>query len=490
MAQDRGDIPEQADIDLKIRIVDSNKKAPTFISQPESPIQLYENFRDHDAAIVNLTATSNLPNPDLQFQLLTGKTLSTNKEPTFLLQAVNNNTAVLKLRASELDYESITEYTLTVRVTNADSLSAVAKVIIKILDVNDNIPTFMELITENDISGSVFENEPPGTAVMQVQATDKDGTSPNNVVKYELADHQDLFSIDENTGEIRTKQSFDREETSVYNVKVKAVDGAPSSLYKTGDPNHDEQVFRIKIDDKNDNPPRFTESVYVVGPIDESTDTNKMVTEVKAVDKDTASEIQYEIIEGNDGDAFYIDKTGKIKVKSKLDYETISEYELKVMAHDGKYNDTAIVKISIRNENDEVPIFDNFTREVTIDEETLVPGCLVSVHARDPDKRPDEPQDIIYTITSVDNTTTFLSVDDEGCVRLTMKLDRDPPNGLPRWQALITATDENGGIGSQSESAFFFIKLNDINDNAPRLNIVSKLFFFIYICTKMFFNLV
>lgn len=48
-----------------------------------------------------------------------------------------------------------------------------------------------------------------------------------------------FFSIDKETGEIFTKQEFDREEKQAYAILVKAFDGAPSDRpnMKPGDPN-------------------------------------------------------------------------------------------------------------------------------------------------------------------------------------------------------------------------------------------------------------
>jgi hypothetical protein len=80
-----------------------------------------------------------------------------------------------------LDFESISEYTLTVRVQNKYSLAATTTINIQVQDVNDNIPAFTEVVR-----GSVFENEPPGTPVMQVRAIDADGTEANNQVSREI----------------------------------------------------------------------------------------------------------------------------------------------------------------------------------------------------------------------------------------------------------------------------------------------------------------
>ena len=106
-------------------------------------------------------------------------------------------------------------------------------------------------------------------------------------VTYTLADHTELFQIDPKTGNITTKQEFDREEKDFYNVKIYATDNSPSSLYTDGRPNTGQQVFRIEIADKNDNPPRFTQKVYIAEAIPEDANINFPVTEVKALDNDT-----------------------------------------------------------------------------------------------------------------------------------------------------------------------------------------------------------
>jgi hypothetical protein len=68
---------------------------------------------------------------------------------------------------------------LTVRVQNKYNLAATTTINVLVDDVNDNIPAFTEVVT-----GSVFENEPPGTPVMQVRAIDADGTEVNNQVSF------------------------------------------------------------------------------------------------------------------------------------------------------------------------------------------------------------------------------------------------------------------------------------------------------------------
>lgn len=84
-------------------------------------------------------------------------------------------------------------------------------------------------------------------------------------------------------------------------------------------------MFRIEIADKNDHPPHFTQQKYEADEIPEDANLNALVTEVKALDNDTASLVTYSIVEGNTNNAFLIESTtGKIRVNSKLDYENIT----------------------------------------------------------------------------------------------------------------------------------------------------------------------
>lgn len=308
----------------------------------------------------------------------------------------------------------------------------------------------------------------------QVRAIDKDGTAANNIVSYELVDNHDIFSIDKNTGVITSKVEFDREHISLYHVTVRAYDNSPTALIQgSNEPNKVVQTFQISIEDQNDNPPTFTKSVYTFSNISESADRASTVGEVKAIDKDTASLITYSIVDGNIGDAFSMENTtGRIRVHSKLDFELIERYELRVKAFDGVYEDTARVVISILNENDEPPVFENYTKEVRFQEEKLIEGCIKTMTAYDPDiKDRNADQHIVYEVGK--QQRDFLTVMDDGCVKLTKALDRDQPYGSPTRQVFIYALDNDGGTNTLRSFAEIEIVLDDINDNAPFLNITE-----------------
>ncbi|XP_032674171.1 neural-cadherin-like [Odontomachus brunneus] len=114
-----------------------------------------------------------------------GSTAQTNKFHTFYLQQrAEQSVTWADIKVNHpLDYESIKEYNLTIRVewlhhtmnNGAQQLASEATVYIMLEDVNDEIPLFTEREQE-----TVLEGEPVGSKVTQVNAIDKDGTFPNN----------------------------------------------------------------------------------------------------------------------------------------------------------------------------------------------------------------------------------------------------------------------------------------------------------------------
>ncbi|XP_062128404.1 DE-cadherin [Drosophila sulfurigaster albostrigata] len=455
---------QEARIEVRIRVVESSIKPPSFVDPIMEPIYLKEDLNNFSVPIVTLRAVSNMPDkPEVIFELITGRTEQTNGKNTFVFNQIGNEVTI-RLGKS-LDYESITYYSLTMSVRNTFELAAEHNIKIIVEDVNDNIPFFTEVK-----SGTILENEPEGTQVMQVRAFDMDGTAANNNVTFQLDDNTEYFAIDLYTGIITARIRFDREERDFYNVKVRATDNSPSSLFNTGEHNVGYQVFRIAIGDKNDHAPHFQQTHYVADKLLEDANTNFEVIEVKAEDEDNASQILYSIESGNVGDAFKIGlKTGKITVNQRLDYETITEYELKVRAFDGIYEDFATVTVKIEDVNDNRPVFKEEYSKTIREGPVLSNDCILIIEAYDPDiKDRNAPQHIVYSIVKEEHRK-LLTIDNSGCLRLIQPLDRDPPNGHKSWQVLIAANDHDGEVTSLQSVQPVDITLEDINDNAPFL---------------------
>ena len=477
-ATDAGSPPKSTTVDVTIEVKESSNKAPSFVDGPGSEIPLVEGYNDFSKPIASYVASSNIPGDNtVFFQLVRGRTEQTNKHDTFrAIQSASDPNKVDIYLTKPLQYETVNKYMLTLQVRNTPDLVAEAILEVKVIDQNNLAPVFT-----NVESGRVLENEPPGTIVMQVNAIDKDGTFPNSKVSYRISNRnkpevRNKFSIDQQTGVVRTNVEFDREETEFYALIIEAVDGAASTLTQDGRENITPQTFRIVIADVNDNPPTFKHTLYRA-EVPEDQDVNSKVIEVKADDLDDDSTITtYQIVSGNVGNAFTIEEqTGYIRVAKPLDYETIKEYNLMVGAWDGSFSSQTHVEIKVLNVNDMKPQFQKKKYEITLKEEEKPAYPIIRVSAIDPDiGDTTKEQNMTYYLDPRGSTSKYFSIDEKsGDVRIVEPLDRDLPNGLPRWTLYIFARDQNGkGLESFVE---LVITLDDVNDNAPYLDMPDGL---------------
>ncbi|XP_050552731.1 neural-cadherin isoform X1 [Spodoptera frugiperda] len=476
MAQDKGFPPLSRTVEVQIDVVDRANNPPVWDHTVYGPIYIRENL-PVGAKVVSVKASSGIENnPTVFYRLMPGSTAQTNKFHTFYLQQrADNGFTWADIKVNHpLDYESIKEYNLTIRVENngAQQLASEATVYIMLEDVNDEIPLFTEREQE-----TVLEGEPIGTKVTQVNAIDKDGTFPNNQVYYYIVDSprnegKDFFEISMQTGEIFTKVVFDREKQGAYALEVEARDGAPSAR-----PNSDNQhnsvtkFIRIGIADKNDNPPYFDKELYEA-EVDENEDIQHTVLTVTAKDHDESSRIRYEITSGNIGGAFAVkNMTGAIYVAGALDYETRKRYELKLAASDNLKENYTTVVIHVKDVNDNPPVFERptYRTQITEEDDRNLPKRVLQVTATDGDK--DRQQNIVYFLTGqgIDPDNPANSKFDinrtTGEIFVLKPLDRDQPNGRPQWRFTVFAQDEGGeGLVGYADVQ---VNLKDINDNAP-----------------------
>ncbi|XP_037905049.1 neural-cadherin isoform X5 [Hermetia illucens] len=476
MAQDKGYPPLSRTVEVQIDVVDRANNPPVWDHNVYGPIYVKENM-PVGGKVVSIKASSGIEgNPTVFYRLMPGSTAQTNKFHTFYLQQRPDNGdtwADIKVN-HPLDYESIKEYNLTIRVENngAQQLASEATVYIMLEDVNDEIPLFTEREQE-----TVLEGEPIGTKVTQVNAIDKDGTFPNNQVYYYIVESprnegKEFFEINLQSGEIFTKVVFDREKQGAYALEVEARDGAPSARPNSnGQPNSVTKFIRIGIADKNDNPPYFDKSLYEA-EVDENEDIQHTVLTVTAKDHDESSRIRYEITSGNIGGAFAVkNMTGAIYVAGALDYETRRRYELRLAASDNLKENYTTVIIHVKDVNDNPPVFERptYRTQITEEDDRNLPKRVLQVMATDGDK--DRPQNIVYFLTGqgIDPDNPANSKFDinrtTGEIFVLKPLDRDQPNGRPQWRFTVFAQDEGGeGLVGYADVQ---VNLKDINDNAP-----------------------
>ncbi|NXI34733.1 PCDGA protein, partial [Galbula dea] len=162
----------------------------------------------------------------------------------------------------EMDREEVSEYNVTVRATDGGSpaLWSIAVLVLRVLDVNDNMPVFAEA----SYSARVPENNAAGALVLTVRASDADW-GQNARVRYLLAEGRvrgsplsSYVSVQAETGAVYALRSFDYEEVREVVLWVLAEDGGVPSLSSN-------VSVRLVIVDENDNAPQV---LYppVVGP--------------------------------------------------------------------------------------------------------------------------------------------------------------------------------------------------------------------------------
>lgn len=294
-----------------------------------------------------------------------------------------------------LDREEKAEYTLTAQVVNADTdepLEPPSGFIIKVQDINDNPPQFIE----GPYRASVPEMSAVGTPVTQVTATDADDAGYGNSAKlvYSILEGQPYFSVDPNSATIKIAlHEMDREMREEYLVVIQAKDmgGHMGGLSGT-------TTVTVTLTDINDNPPKFSKSLYEF-VIPEDLPLGKTGGKVKANDRDIGENAKstYNIIDGDGQNIFEIitdaqTQEGILRLKKPLDYESKRAYTLKVEAtnirsapnNDMPFKDSATVKIVVED-SDEPPVFSKPMYLLEVNENAQINTVIGTVAARDPD---------------------------------------------------------------------------------------------------------
>ena len=128
-----------------------------------------------------------------------------------------NSTGAVLLK-EELDYENTTGYQFQLVCSDGDT-TATTQVTVTVLPVNDNPPHF----TEDRYEFSVERTSPTGHTVGQVEATDEDVGTGNNIT-YSIETNSN-FEINTETGEITIEDYILSSEGSSFDVEVFVSDG-------------------------------------------------------------------------------------------------------------------------------------------------------------------------------------------------------------------------------------------------------------------------
>ncbi|KAE8597658.1 hypothetical protein XENTR_v10016552 [Xenopus tropicalis] len=237
-----------------------------------------------------------------------------------------------------------------------------------------------------------------------------------------------IFTIDDTTGDIHAIKSLDREEKPFYTLRAQAVD------IVTGKPVEPESEFIIKVQDINDNEPKFLDGPYVAS-VPEMSPVGAYVLQVKATDADdptygSSARVVYSILQGQP--YFSIDpKTGVIRTAlPNMDREVKEQYQVLIQAKDmggqlGGLAGTTTVNITLTDVNDNPPRFPKSIFHLKVPEASPVGSPIGKIRAVDPDF--GRNAEIEYSIVPGDGGNLFdIKTDDdtqEGIIFLIKPLD-------------------------------------------------------------------
>ncbi|XP_049865838.1 cadherin-23 [Pectinophora gossypiella] len=403
-------------------------------------------------------------------------------------KVINSETGLLQVDpfsgqvvlTNHLDYEDLRNpnLTLTVKATSNDgSKHSIAKIIIEIININDNPPIFEKELYKISVLESVVYPE----QVLTAKATDADGvlTEEDKLkgysdIRYTLrGDNSDLFIIDNITGVIQVapNKTLDRERQSVLRLEIEAIDTPKSAADRL----KTTATILIDVLDVDDNSPSFEKPAYTA-VVPENVPVGISVINITASDPDEGlgGEIKYDFLdEGEANGLFTIDPgTGEIKTRRDLTGRGRTEpYRLIISATDGggHSGDTSLLLyIGDVSANDGVPRFIRPAdgEVLSVSENATIGSPVFQVVASDPDD-PTQPSGQLYYSIQQNNpdAKTFAIDPHSGLITTRQSLDRERKASY----TLVLLVSDRGQPPQQS-TRIVNIMVTDIDDHKPHFS--------------------
>uniref|UniRef100_A0A8C1UX41 Cadherin 7b n=1 Tax=Cyprinus carpio TaxID=7962 RepID=A0A8C1UX41_CYPCA len=323
-----------------------------------------------------------------------------------------------------------------------------------------------------------------GTDPLYVGKLHSDVDKGDGNVRYVLTGSgaSSIFTIDEKTGDIHATKRLDREEQGYYTLHAQAVDS------KTNAPVEDESEFIVKVQDINDNEPKFLDGPYTAG-VPEMSPLGTMVVQVTATDADdptygNSARVVYSIIHGQP--YFSVEpKTGIIRTAlPNMDRETRNQYVLIIQAKDmvgqmGGLSGTTSVTVTLTDVNDNPPRFSRKSYQYSVLESVPVPSVVAKLKATDADI--DSNAEMDYHIIDGDARGVFNITTDEdtqeGVIFLQRPLDYETKSS---FSLKIEATNRNIDpqfltFGPFSDTAAVKVIVEDVNEPPVFYPLIRKM---------------
>ncbi|KAK1170084.1 protocadherin-8-like [Acipenser oxyrinchus oxyrinchus] len=393
-AADGGNPAKSGSVPVHIKVLDFNDNSPVF-DHSLLKVELYE-----DAPVGFLLCKLNAVDLDegINGDIVYGFNDQVSAEIRQVFQ-IDPSSGRLSLKGL-VDYETKKSYELDIHAYDLglNSVPAVCKVIVDIVDVNDNAPE-ISIKPMTSISAGVAyitESAAEDSFVALVSTSDRD-SGANGYVQCSLQGHEH-FKLQEAYGDsfmIVTTTTLDREKISEYNLTVIAEDlGSPP--FKTI------KQYTISISDENDNAPLFSKPVYEVSVLENNV-PGSFITTVVARDPDLGhnAKVTYKLIDAEVYGGVPLSTfvsvdavSGSIYSVRSFNYELIKQIEITIQASDEgspQLSTTALIRVKIIDQNDNVPlimhpILQNGFADVNLPN-NAPPGYLaLQIKARDADE--------------------------------------------------------------------------------------------------------
>ncbi|XP_024896327.1 protocadherin gamma-B7-like [Pteropus alecto] len=323
-ALDGGVPPRSGTAQIRILVVDANDNPPVF-SQDVYRVSLGEDSP---------------PGTSVLMVSASDKDEGFNAEITYSFFGVDDkvqhvfslDSATGSIRTQQpLDFEDVERYTVDVEAKDRGSLSARCKVIIEILDENDNNPE----ITITSLSDEILEDSRPGMVVALFKTRDRDSRE-NGEVTCNLSRYVpfQIHSSSNNYYKLVTDGTLDREQTPEYNVTITATDKGKPPLSSS-------ITITLHITDVNDNAPVFQQSAYLVH-VPENNPPGASIAQVSASDPDLGpnGHVSYSIVASDlepRALSSYVSvsaQSGVVFAQRAFDHEQLRAFELTLQARD------------------------------------------------------------------------------------------------------------------------------------------------------------
>ncbi|KAM6251800.1 protocadherin alpha-5-like isoform 2-T2 [Porphyrio hochstetteri] len=357
-ASDGGRPPLTGTMELVISVLDANDNAPQF-NQSVYNVKVLEGSEPRTLLItLNVTDLDEGVNKDVTY-LFSRRVPAEVKE----MFTIDENKGEIRLQG-KLDYEERDRYEIMVEARDKGTppLSGHCKVVVEVLDVNDNAPE----VWVTSLSVPVPEDAAVGTVVALLSVSDRD-SGANGRVRCAVWPPSPFGLVSTFAGSysLVLREALDRERVSEYEVEVRAEDGgAPALRARRG--------VRVPVSDVNDNAPSFAQAVYTV-LARENNAAGAELARVWARDPDEAGNgrVSYSVWEGGAGGASsgggwrpassYVSvdaESGRLWALQPLDYEEVQVLQFEVRAVDAgepALCGNATVQLFVVDENDNAP---------------------------------------------------------------------------------------------------------------------------------------